>query len=268
MQIAALKHLQGQNIMITGASSGIGRQLALQLAYHQANLILIARHEEALKKLQRQCQALTAGQVVIYPLDVGIAKHVQTTCAAVLKQFPQIGILINAAGFGDFDNFLKTDYALWHRMFKVNVLGTMLMTRLIASTMVEQGQGHIINIGSMGGKIPTPKSAVYSATKAAVIAFSDALRLELKPLNVQVTTVNPGPVATNFFKTADHNGRYLQSVGAIILPVEEVAQKIIAKIGLPVREINLPKLMAAGYVLYQLCPYLGDFVTQRLGNKK
>lgn len=268
MKIAALQHLQSQTVIITGASSGIGQQLAWQLAHKNANLILIARNEEKLARITRQCQALTSGFVESYSLDVSIAKHVERTLEQIFARHQQIEILINAAGFGDFSQFNTTEYSLWNKMLKVNVLGTMLLTRYVAEHMMQQHLGQIINLGSMGGKIPTPKSAVYAATKAAVIAFSDSLRLELRPFNVQVTTVNPGPVATNFFKIADHTGNYLKSVGAIKLDPQKLAQAIIHCIGRPVRELNRPRIMQLGYVAYQLVPYLGDMLTQKLGNKK
>ena len=268
MNLTALRNLASKNIIITGASSGIGQQLALQLAYKNANLILIARRQDLLEQLQRKCQALTSGSVAIEVLDVSIAKHVQDTTAKLIKEYQHIDILINAAGFGDFTTFVETDYSLWNKMFKVNVLGTMLMTRYIAANMIEQHLGQIINIGSMGGKIATPKSAVYSATKAAVIAFSNSLRLELRPFNVQVTTVNPGPVKTDFFKIADHTGNYVKSVGALMLDPEKLSQKIIQAIGSPVREINLPHIMELGHVFYEFMPSWGDFITQKIGNKK
>ena len=266
--IIKLRDLQNKNIVITGASSGIGWQIALKLAAQNANLILIARREERLLQLQKQCQALSTKTVAIQVLDVSDAAQVQATIEKMITNFQHLDVLINAAGFGDFTNFLETDYDLWQRMFQVNVLGTMLMSRYIAANMMEQELGQIINIGSMGGKIATPKSAVYSATKAAVIAFSNSLRLELKPFNIQVTTVNPGPVNTDFFKQADHTGKYVETVDFIMLDPEKLAQKIVASIGHSVREINVPFIMEIGHVFYEIFPRLGDWVTQNIGNKK
>lgn len=268
MQISALQNLAQDKIAITGASSGIGEQLALQLAQQQASLILIARREERLKELQSTCQALTSQPVQIYPLDVSNAVGVKNIAARIQHEVGTVDVLINAAGFGDFTEFMATDYQLWKQMLHVNVLGTLLMTRYIAAPMIDQGCGQIINIGSMGGKIATPKSAVYSATKAAIIAFSNSLRLELQPLNVQVTTINPGPVQTNFFEIADHTGNYLKSVGKIILDPQQLAHKIIHCIGRPVRELNTPWIMELGYLGYQLFPRIGDFLTRTLGNQK
>ena len=90
------------------------------------------------------------------------------------------------------------DPAVIRNMFEVNVLGMMVLTQQVAIQMAEQKHGHIINVASIAGKIATPKTAVYSATKFAVLGFSNALRLELKPLGINVTTVNPGPIETAF----------------------------------------------------------------------
>ncbi|MBA1434978.1 SDR family oxidoreductase [Lactobacillus bombi] len=263
-----MRDLTAKNIIVTGASSGIGQKAALKLAYKNANLILIARRQDRLESLQRQCQALSSGTVEYVVLDISIAKHVQETIATIIEKYQHIDVLINAAGFGDFTTFVQTDYSLWNKMFKVNVLGTMLMTRYVASNMIEQQLGQIINLGSMGGKIATPKSAIYSATKAAVIAFSNSLRLELRPFNIQVTTINPGPVKTDFFKIADHTGGYVQSVGALMLDPDQLAQKIVQSIGRPIREINVPHLMQLGHIFYEIMPHVGDYVTQHIGNKK
>ena len=144
----------------------------------------------------------------------------------------------------------------------------MLLTRLVASQMIEQGHGHIFNIGSMAGKITTPKSAAYSATKAAVIAFSDGLRLELKPFNIFVTTVNPGPVATNFFEVADHSGSYLNSVKNMVLDPDKLAVEIVNTFNRRKREINRPRYMEFASVLYKMAPTVGDYFAGTLGNRK
>lgn len=266
--ITKLRDLQNKNIVITGASSGIGWQVALKLAAQNANLILIARRKERLLQLQKKCRTISTKAVQIQVLDVSDTEQVQAVVEKMINNFHHLDVLINAAGFGDFTNFMETDYALWNQMFRVNVLGTMLMTRYIAANMMEQELGQIFNIGSMGGKIATPKAAVYSATKAAVIAFSNSLRLELKPFNIQVTTVNPGPVNTDFFKQADHTGRYVQAVDFIMLDPEKLAQKIVANIGHVVREINVPFIMEIEHVFYEIFPRLGDWVTLNIGNKK
>lgn len=268
MQISQLRNLTDRNVIITGASSGIGSKVAYQLAKKGANLDLIARRVDNLTSVEQKCKALGAHSVSIHSLDVSNAKDVEATVEQIISKDGHIDILINAAGFGDFSKFENTNYSLWTKMFKVNVLGTMLMCRLIAANMIDNDLGQIINIGSMGGKIATPKSTIYSASKAAVIAFSNSLRLELRPLNIQVTTINPGPVKTDFFKIADHTGTYIQSVGKIMLDPTKLAKEIVNCIGRPVRELNRPRIMELGHIAYELMPWLGDLITESVGNLK
>jgi len=115
----------------------------------------------------------------------------------------------------------------------------------------------------LAGKVSTPKTAVYSATKGAVISFSNALRMELDPVNIRVTTVNPGPVDTPFFNQFDPDREYLQKMGYLVLKPEKIARKIVQNAGKNKREINLPLLLSGATHLYQLFPEIGDFILSR-----
>jgi len=265
-----MTNLLNQTVVVTGASSGIGKDVAINAAKCGANLILIARSEDKLLEVKNECIRVGAENANHEYLSVDMSDPEQITKAAkdIFEISEDVDVLVNAAGFGDFSNYLDTDFDKIEKMFRVNVLGLMLMTRLLASGMIDNGRGHIINIGSIAGKIPTPKSAAYSATKAAVIAFSDSLRLELRQLGVYVTTVNPGPVNTNFFNVADHSGNYLDSVKYFVLDPDKLAWEIVNTIGRPKREINRPRSMAMAAVLYKLAPSIGDYFAATLGNRK
>ncbi|GEO57277.1 SDR family NAD(P)-dependent oxidoreductase [Companilactobacillus bobalius] len=263
-------NLLNQTVLVTGASSGIGKNVAINAAKSGANLILVARNEDKLLQVKNECIRVGAEGARHEYLSVDMSDPQQIT-DGVKRAFEindDIDVLVNAAGFGDFSNYLETDFDKIEKMFRVNVLGLMLMTRLVASKMVDNGRGHIFNVGSMAGKITTPKSAAYAATKAAVIAFSDGLRLELKPLGVFVTTINPGPVATNFFSVADHNGNYLDSVKNFVLDPNKLAWEIVDTFNKNKREINRPRYMELAAVLYKLAPSLGDYFASTLGNCK
>lgn len=144
-------------------------------------------------------------------------------------------------------------------MFDTNVLGLIQLTQLILPQMQARKAGHIINIASQAAKIATPKSTVYSATKYAVLGFSNALRLELMPDKIYVTTINPGPIATNFFDVADKSGNYLETVGKLVLQPEKVARKTVQIMGTKRREINLPFVMNIATRLYQVMPQVIEF---------
>lgn len=262
--------LLNQTVVVTGASSGIGKDVALNSAKLGANVVLIARNEEKLKEVKNECIRVGAEsahhEYII--VDISDPKAIISGVDEIFNLVNQVDILVNAAGFGDFSSYLETDFSTVEKMFRVNVLGLMLMTRLIAEKMIPNNNGHIINIGSMAGKMTTPKSAAYAATKAAVIAFSDGLRLELKPLGIHVTTVNPGPVATNFFDVADHKGNYLESVQKFVLDPDRLAWDIVNSFNTNKREINRPRYMELAAVLYKLAPSIGDYLASTLGNRK
>lgn len=262
--------LLNQTVVVTGASSGIGKDVAINSAKLGANVILLARNEEKLLAAKNECIRVGAESAhhEYLSVDMSDPKQISDSVDKIYTLTDQVDILVNAAGFGDFSNYLDTEFSTVEKMFRVNVLGLMLMTRLVASKMIGQGKGHIINIGSIAGKITTPKSAAYSATKAAVIAFSDGLRLELKPFKIHVTTVNPGPVATNFFDVADHGGNYLDSVKYFVLDPNKLAWEIVNSFNTNKREINRPRYMGLAAVLYKLAPSVGDLLASTFGNRK
>jgi short-subunit dehydrogenase len=144
----------------------------------------------------------------------------------------------------------------------------MYVTQLVAIKMADKEQGHIINIASQAGKMATSKSSIYSATKFAVIGYSNALRLELKQIGITVTTVNPGPIDTNFFDIADQSGTYLEKVGNMVLSSKSVAERIAKLIGTNKRELNLPYSMELASKFYTLFPKTGDFLALKLFDAK
>lgn len=263
-------NLLDQTVLVTGASSGIGKDIAIHAAESGANLILVARNTEQLQAVKQQCLAVGSEYSNHFYLSIDLSDEqaILDGVDTIYDNFQNIDVLVNAAGFGDFSNYLETDFSTVKKMFQVNVLGLMLLTRSVASHMIEREHGHIINVGSMAGKIETPKSAAYSATKAAVIGFSDGLRLELKPFNVFVTTVNPGPVATNFFKVADHSGNYLKSVEKFVLDPDKLAWEVVNVFNKKKREINRPRYMELASVLYKMAPSVGDYLAGTFGNRK
>lgn len=263
-----MNDLYGKIVMITGASSGIGESLAYEAAKKGATLILSARRENRLKEVKEQCNKISTSDVYVYPLDMSDPDAIEETMVKIESSVGKIDVLINNAGFGHTEEFIAYDLNKAENMFRVNVLGVMYVSQLVAIQMADRKSGHIINVGSIAGKIATPKSAVYSASKFAVIGFSNALRLELKPLNIKVTTINPGPVDTAFFDEFDPSGSYLEKIGAFVLTSEEVAKKTINIIGTNKREVNLPWSLGVAARLYSLFPSLGDYLILSQFDKK
>ena len=156
----------------------------------------------------------------------------------------------------DFSEFSDHDVV---NMFDTNVIGTIQLTTEIAKRMREKKSGTIVTIASLAGKIATPKSSVYSATKFALIGYFNSLRLELKNDNVHVMTVNPGPVATNFFNIADE-----KAMGGKTLTPKLVVSKIIKGIEQKKREVNLPFKLVLAVKISQLFPRLSDRMLLRM----
>lgn len=263
-----LKNLKGRVVVITGASSGLGEQFAYQAAREGAIVVGCARRQDKLDQVARQCQHLSGQPAYGLAVDMTDPAQIQAVIAQVEREIGPIAVLINNAGFGLMEDFLNFDMATAEKMMRVNVLGLMYATQEVALKMTERQYGAIINVASMAGKMATPKSTVYSATKFAVLGFSNALRLELKPLGISVLTVNPGPIVTNFFNIADKSGQYLAKLGKIVLQPEDVAAKVLATVGTSRREVNLPGIMEVGARLYSLFPGLGDVLAGGLFNKK
>lgn len=254
-------------MIITGASGGLGKEIALQLAKKNAHLVLIARNKEKLEQVAAECQQLGADSVDVYSCDLADRQE-RESLYKQLEMLPTIDVLINNAGYGLFEEAVKFNQNTIVDMFELNVFALMELSILATKKMKQQQHGHIIQIASQAGKMATEKSSVYSATKFSVLGFSNALRLELQKDGVYVTCVNPGPIATQFFERADATGQYLKAVGNFTLDAQTVAKKIVNSIGTNKREINLPKLMNIGAIFYTLFPKVGDYVASRLFNKK
>lgn len=260
--------LRNKVVVITGASSGIGRSIALESAGRGATVILIARRKEQLDEIAAEAKELSGAEAYVFPTDMGKPEEIEQTFNAITKQVKHIDFLVNCAGFGKFEEFMDQKMQDVTNMFQVNVLGLMYFTRLVGRVMMEQKTGQIINFGSIAGKVPTTKSAAYSASKAAVIQFSNVLRLELKPFGVKVMTVNPGPVYTNFLNVADKTGNYVKNVQEFMLDPDDVAWQVVHFFGSDKRELNLPLSLAVAAKLYNLFPSIGDKISLKFASRK
>ncbi|WP_171025046.1 SDR family NAD(P)-dependent oxidoreductase [Lacticaseibacillus zeae] len=258
---------QHLTVVISGGSAGLGKAIGLEAAKKGATVVFLARRRDKLRQAQAEASSLSGRPAFAFPVDVADPVAIEAVVERIHATVGSVDVLVNAAGFGHFENAFDTDMHLVERMFRVNVLGTMYLTKLLGRDMAVRGQGHIINVSSMAGKTATPKSAIYSATKFAVVGYSNGLRLELKPFGVNVTTVNPGPIATDFFKSAGALD-YLASVSWLVLDPDKLARRIVATFNHPVREINTPWLMNLGADLYTLFPHIGDWLAGGLLNKK
>lgn len=258
-----MSKLQGKVVVITGASGGIGKEIAIQSAQRGARLVLLARSLDKLQTLKADLNSQFGVDVFVYKLDVSDTEQVEKVFADIFVQVGEVDVLVNNAGFGTFKEVLDTELEETKAMFAVNVIGLMACTKFVLPHMKRKQAGHIINIASQAGKMATPKSTLYSSTKFAVLGYSNALRLELMADRIHVTTVNPGPIETNFFNIADESGTYVKNIKKFMLKPEDVAGKIVGAMLTNKREINLPGWMDLAGKWYTLFPK----ITETLGKK-
>lgn len=260
--------IAGKIVLITGGSAGLGEQIAYEAAKRNAIVVVCARRINLIGKVREVCSELSNFEAHSFQLDVGNPDTVEEVYQKVTQNLGPIDILVNCAGFGLFRHFTDFEMSVAEEMFRVNVLGLMYLTQKIALDMAERQTGHIVNIASQAAKMATVKSTIYSATKFAVLGFSNALRLEMKPFGVKVTTVNPGPIATDFFEIADESGDYLSNVSWLVLQPQPLAERIVNSFMTNRREINGPAVLEVASKAYILFPRLGDYFAANLFNTK
>lgn len=252
--------LINQTILITGASSGIGQETAYKLAMRGANLILTARRVDRLEAVKMQCEKIGVGQISVFPIDLAQADDIDRLLQFINKNDLTVDVLINNAGFGYAGTFVEMDFQTVQELFQVNVLGLMYLTQKIAIRMLDQGKGQIINLASLAGKVATADYAIYAATKAAVISFSNALRMELKDFNINLTVINFGPVDTPFFDDIEGTRKEKTLDSFFTLTTSQAAKVVADAVGSGKREINRPRLLSVGATLSHLVPSLVDLL--------
>ena len=184
--------------LITGASSGIGRDIAKELARRGYDIVIVARSEDKLNELKNE---ITNVQVEVIPMDISNLDN----CKELYNKVGYVEILVNNAGFGLFGKFNTTDIDREMEMVDLNVKSLHYLTKLFLKDMVEKDKGYILNVASIAGHLPGPFMSTYYATKHYVFNLSESINEELKKdrSHVRVGTLNPGPVETNFNKVAN-----------------------------------------------------------------
>ena len=189
-----------KTVLITGASSGIGREFAEIYAEKGYNLVITARRKEKLKEIKEKYPDVKVDMIVC---DLSLSESPDYLYETIKASGTLIDILINNAGFGLFGEFKDTDPAKEEEMIDLNIQALVKMTKLFMKDMVERNSGKILNVASMAAFQPGPLMSVYYATKAFVLSFSQAVRNELRNTNVTISTLCPGPTVTEFEKSAE-----------------------------------------------------------------
>jgi 3-oxoacyl-[acyl-carrier protein] reductase len=231
------KQLHGKNVLITGASSGIGKAIALLFAKEEADLCLVARRREELSKVAKQCRALGVKALDI-PTDITDELQVKKMAQKSITSFKKIDILINNAGYGKYGPFETTSIDEWDRMWMVNVRGAVLVTQAILPSMIAAKSGHIVNISSIHGIHTSANASAYCATKFAITGLTEVLAKELWKDGIKVSTVCPGGALTPFLGVPpeEKNQEFLEP--------DEVAQTVMDVVTVPGKALIMMVVVA------------------------
>jgi len=202
-----MKPFTGVTALITGASAGLGREFALQLAPVAGAVVLVARRQDRLTAVAAELGALRPGlKVMVLAGDLGGTDFHPRLDALLAREGLEVDLLINNAGLGDYGPFVDADPARIEAMLTTNIGAVVRLTRALLPGMIARRRGWILQVSSVAGLLPLPGLAIYAATKAFVTSFSEALRLECIESGVHVTALLPGPVNTEFGRVATRPG--------------------------------------------------------------
>ena len=216
-----------KTVLITGATSGIGKSTAYRLADSKMQLIICGRRREVLDKIREDLSKLTS--IITLCFDVSDNNQVKKAIESLPNEFKQIDILINNAGNAHgLDKIQDGNVEDWDNMIDSNVKGFLYVAKAVIPRMVQNSSGHIINIGSLAGREVYEKGNVYCATKHAVNAISKGMRIDLNKHNIKVSEINPGLVETNFSKVRFKGDAIADTVyqGYKALQAEDIAEII------------------------------------------
>jgi NAD(P)-dependent dehydrogenase (short-subunit alcohol dehydrogenase family) len=256
-------------VLVTGSSSGIGRAMCLALHRRGYRVVATARRLESLHEL-------TDLGIKTLPLDVNQPEQVEQTIAAVLDSEKRLDILINNAGYGQFGPLIELPLEQLQAQFQTNTFAPLRLIQQVAPVMRSQGKGMIVNISSISGVVPTPFAGPYCASKAALRAYSEVLRMELAPFGIAVVTVEPGAIQSNFGTAAaqrliplDSDSWYAdiaeqvqtraQLSQADATPADEFAERLVTMITTP----RPPAVVRLGKKS-RLLPFLKRWLPQRI----
>lgn len=247
-----LTSFAGRAALITGASSGIGRLLALRLAREGAGVALVARRGDELEKLAAEIVA-AGGRALPLVCDVADPAQVDEAAARARAHFGHVDLLFNNAGYGHHRSFLDWELADMERMLRVNYLGSLYFTKALLPAMVERGKGWLVFVASVAGRLGLPDESAYSATKFAMVGLAEALSMEVEDAGVHVLTVCPGSVRTPFFD-AEALERMPESARRSMVEPADLVERIVSALARGQRELTFPRRIALAYVLRSLFP--------------
>ena len=260
--------VDGQVILITGASSGIGAATSRLFASHGYRVVMAARRMERLQKIEQDIKK-AGGQAISVETDLNHLDQINALVEKTIKTYGQVDILFNNAGFGrakwleDMDPQADIDLQI-----QVNLTGLIQMTRAVLPSMIEKKSGHIINMASMASFVATPTYSIYAATKYGVRGFSNALRREVGIWGIKVSAIFPGGVKTEFAKhLAAKRKTGITTPKSLLLSSEDVARTVLSVARKPRRTVIIPWINKIAILFENVFPGINDWIIEQTFTK-
>jgi uncharacterized protein len=252
----AINKFEGKIVLVTGASSGIGRQVSLDFSGHGAqSIILVARSRSKLEDLEKTISRKFNIKTIIYPCDVSKKSEVEQMGKEILDKCGHVDILVNNAGFGLYGKVQNQSIEQIESVTFTNYLGVVYCTKVFLDSMIARKSGHIVNLASVAASFGVAGLSAYCASKYAVLGFSESLSQELHGTGVGLTVVSPMGVKTNFFNNSSFGGR-IPYYNGFMLKTNTVSNAVLAAANSHRLEIIVPFYMRAGVWLKHTIPFL------------
>jgi short-subunit dehydrogenase len=271
-----LEKFEGKTVLITGASSGIGRQAAVDFANKGAGpIILVARSNSRLLELKKTLEVVQRskrGEIVVYQCDISIKEAVLGMGTEILEKFGHIDVLVNNAGFGEFGRLQNQSIEQIEAVMRTNYFGMVYCIKVFLQSMLSRHSGHIVNVASLAASFGVGGMAGYSASKYAMLGFSESLYHELYGTGVRITVVSPIGVKTNFFNNQSFE-KYKPNYTGFMLEAKTVSKAILAAANSSRSEIIVPFYVRAGVWFkhtfpYAINPLVGELFRRQMNKVK
>lgn len=252
----ARNKFEGKIVLVTGASSGIGRQVSLDFSGNGAqSIILVARSRSKLEELEKTISRKFNIKTIIYPCDVSKKSEVEQMGREILDKCGHVDVLVNNAGFGLYGKVQHQSIEQIESVTFTNYLGVVYCTKVFLDSMIARKSGHIVNLASVAASFGVAGLSAYCASKYAVLGFSESLSQELHGTGVGLTVVSPMGVKTNFFNNSSFGGR-IPYYNGFMLKTNTVSNAVLAAANSHRLEIIVPFYMRAGVWLKHTIPFL------------
>jgi NADP-dependent 3-hydroxy acid dehydrogenase YdfG len=238
--------LKNKVALITGASSGIGYAISVALSKAGAHVTAGARRAERLKELEKEVSDSRGAEILIHDLDVTDRANCNSFVDAAVKKWGTVDILVNNAGLMPLSFFKNNKFDEWERMIDVNIKGVLYCTSAVIPYMLQKESGHIVNMSSVAGRLVFAGGTVYCATKHAITAFSEGLRIEFSPRSkIRVTCIEPGTVSTELLETItdESMSRFIEASKKMeTLQAHDIADAIMYAVQAP-QHVNVNEIL-------------------------